>query len=134
MHTSIYFTRQYNDFHFLIKNADDYLVKMLSDLTSSIKHNVILSYVYANQSISKQIEQAILYLAQKEFPHRWSDLTNELMQYIDIELQNNEQTRKVLKLLHKITNRYSYEMRSDELYTEIILVCDTCHDPLYKLT
>lgn len=56
------------------------------------------------------------------------------MGYIDFNFQNNEQTIKILKLLDKITDRYSYTMRSDELFTEIIIVCDDCHDYLYKLT
>ncbi|EAR95791.1 CAS/CSE protein, carboxy-terminal protein (macronuclear) [Tetrahymena thermophila SB210] len=115
------------------KNADDYLVQQYSEIVSSVKQSIIQCFVSTNKNISKQVEQAILFLASKEFPYRWNTLIQELMSYIDFNLQNNEQNIRILKVLDKITDRYSYSMRSDELFTEIIIVCDNCHDHLYKL-
>lgn len=40
----------------------------------------------------------------------------------------------VLKLLESITEKYSYLSRSDELYHEIVVVCDAVHDFLLDLT
>ncbi len=75
-----------------------------------------------------------MHLACKEFPHRWDTLITELMSFMDQNLQKNSQTLRSLKVLHKITLRYSYSMRSDELYTEIIHVCNHSHDKLLLIT
>ncbi len=43
---------------------------------------------------------------------------------------NPEFTLRALKTLKKIVDKYEYSSRSDPLYEEIILVCDTTHDLL----
>jgi hypothetical protein len=52
---------------------------------------------------------------------------------MDFTFKTPQITLRLLKLLKKITAKYEYSVRSDELYTEIILVCDDSHDFLYQL-
>jgi hypothetical protein len=47
---------------------------------------------------------------------------------------NAGHTQRILLLMTMITYRYTYSMRSDPLYREIILVCDDTHDFLLRVT
>lgn len=40
---------------------------------------------------------------------------------------------KTLKLIYKLTEKYVYQSRSDPLYEEIIITCDTIHHNLLLL-
>jgi hypothetical protein len=56
------------------------------------------------------------------------------VQNLSSSLQDLTVIEQSVVLITKMTNKYSYSMRSDPLYEEIIYVCDTVHDAFLVLT
>ncbi|KAM3139477.1 hypothetical protein pb186bvf_008502 [Paramecium bursaria] len=110
-------------------NMDELHIQYLQESVMLLKKNLIMVYVKAPQSISIQLRESLLYLIQKEYPLNWMEFINEVGQALLIP----EFTYKILKLVRKFTNKYSYLGRSDPLYLEINQTCDGLHNPLIQL-
>ena len=76
------------------------------------------------------LRESVLAIAKWEFPFRWENLTNNLMSCLNGDQIMNINNYRVFKLLSKLTAKYEYSSRSDDLYREIILVADTTADYL----
>jgi exportin-2 (importin alpha re-exporter) len=95
-----------------------------------IKSNVLLAYLTFPLRISKTLRPGIVALADALFPQSWDDLLTGTLNYV---LQFPNALVAALKLIQSISHKYTYESRSDPLYEEIIIVCDTVHDFLLEL-
>lgn len=76
------------------------------------------------------LKESLLVMAKWEFPQRWENLTQTLMSCLDPNQLNSFVNFRIFNLLAKLTARYEYSTRSDNLYREIILVADTTADYL----
>ena len=86
----------------------------------------------ANKVQEGLLRESILAIAKYEFPFRWENLTTALMGCLDTNINQIMDIRnyRAFKLLSKLTAKYEYSTRSDDLYREIILAADTTADYL----
>ena len=90
-----------------------------------IKNQSLSLYLTINDKPYKQMKESIVHLCQREYFEGWKELPQQL---IGVAGQNYGYLIRVLSLFKKITHRYSYELRSDPLYEEIIYSCNEMHD------
>ena len=83
----------------------------------------------SNPPLIHQLKDTIVFLAQRDFPTNWPELIAEL----NVCLVHPDYIYKALKLVFKLTEKYTYSSRSDPLYEEIIITCDTVHNNLLLL-
>lgn len=95
----------------------------------TVKTKSLELYLTLDDKSYKQLKESIVNICRKEYHANWQELPGQL---ISIAAQNFEYLIRILSLFKKITHRYSYEMRSDPLFTEIIFSCDEMHDFLLQ--
>ena len=95
-----------------------------------MKNQIIEAYFLYSKKISETLKPGIVALASVYFPDEWPNLITSTM---EATKKNFSLIEPFLQLAHSLTERYSYESRSDPLYKEIIIVCDQLHDYLWQL-
>ena len=83
----------------------------------TIKTHVVNLMLSSPQSIQKQLSQAIAIIGQHDFPDKWTGLIPEMVskfQTGDFNIING-----VLQTAFSIFEKYSYEMKSQKLWTEV---------------
>lgn len=85
----------------------------------------------APASIQKQLSDAISIIGKHDFPRKWPQLIDEMVEKFstgDFYVING-----VLHTAHSLFKRYRYEFKSQELWEEIKLVLDRLAKPLTDL-
>ncbi|CAD8088438.1 unnamed protein product [Paramecium primaurelia] len=111
------------------RNFDDYQAQYVQNVVQTIKQHIISAYIVSEAPLIHQLKDAIVYVASRDFPTQWPTLMADLNQF----LTHPDYVYKTLKLIYKLTEKYVYQSRSDPLYEEIIITCDTIHHNLLLL-
>ncbi len=96
-----------------------------------IKKHIVNLMLKAPEGIQKQLSDAITKIGHEDFPQKWSELIEEMVEKFksgDFHAING-----VLRTAHSLTKRYRYEFKSQELWTEIKIVLDSLAQPLTEL-
>ncbi|KAJ6646819.1 Exportin-2 [Pseudolycoriella hygida] len=102
-----------------------------SDDRSAIKQYIVSLMLKSSPSIQKQLSDAISIIGKYDFPDKWPQLINEMVEKFatgDFNVING-----VLQTAHSIFKRYRYEFKSQKLWEEILLVLNTFAKPLTDL-
>jgi exportin-2 (importin alpha re-exporter) len=97
----------------------------------AIKSMIVPMMLKSPVSIQKQFSDAIQIIGKYDFPKKWPQLIDEMIEKFqtgDFHLING-----VLKTAHSIFKRYRYEFKSQQLWEEIKLVLDKFAKPLTDL-
>ncbi|CAD8171624.1 unnamed protein product [Paramecium octaurelia] len=111
------------------RNFDDYQAQYVQTVVQTIKQHIIRAYIVSEAPLIHQLKDAIVYVASRDFPTQWPTLMADLNQF----LTHPDYVYKTVKLIYKLTEKYVYQSRSDPLYEEIIITCDTIHHNLLLL-
>lgn len=85
----------------------------------------------SHPTIQKQLSDAVSIIGKYDFPEKWPQLINEMVEKFatgDFNIING-----VLQTAHSIFKRYRFEFKSQKLWEEIKLVLDTFAKPLTDL-
>ena len=96
-----------------------------------IKKHIVNLMLKAPEGIQKQLSDAITIIGREDFPQKWSELIQEMVEKFksgDFHAING-----VLRTAHSLTKRYRYEFKSQELWSEIKIVLDSLAIPLTEL-
>ena len=96
-----------------------------------IKKHIVGLMLKAPVAIQKQLSDAVTIIGQEDFPHKWTGLLQEMVDYFksgDFHAING-----VLRTAHSLTKRYRYEFKSQELWSEIKFVLDHFALPFTEL-
>lgn len=96
-----------------------------------IKAEIVGLMISLPDNLQVQIGEAISLIAESEFPELWPELLDELVS----KLSNDDMVtnKGVLKVAHSIFKRWRPLFRSDELFTEIILVLKKFSQPFLTI-
>lgn len=97
----------------------------------AIKQMIVPMMLKSPVSIQKQFSDAIQIIGKYDFPKKWPQLIDEMIEKFqtgDFHVING-----ILKTAHSIFKRYRYEFKSQELWEEIKLVLDKFAKPLTEL-
>lgn len=99
-------------------------------LTSYIRESLLDIYLFSGISdkVIGLVFEAILICVKCDFPAKWIELIAKLVSALDDS--QHERNYRVFNLVCKMTKKYEYESRSDELYAEIIEMVKGFHDKL----
>ena len=100
--------------------------KFLIYLRDSILDIYLFSHL--NDRIVSLMFEAAMIIIKHDFPAKWIELIDKLVSAFDDS--QHEQNYRVINMVCKMTKRYEYESRSDELYAEIIEMVKGFHDKL----
>ena len=98
---------------------------------NTIKTHVVNLMLSSPQAIQKQLSNSIAIIGQQDFPEKWESLIPEMVskfQSGDFHVING-----VLQTAFSIFEKYSYEMKSQKLWTEIKFVLDNFAKPFTDL-
>jgi hypothetical protein len=68
---NIYYIICLNHTQTYLQSMDQYQSQMYAEFITSIKTNIINSYMSSQKSIANQLEQSIILIAEKDFPMNW---------------------------------------------------------------
>lgn len=97
----------------------------------AIKRMIVPMMLKSPVSIQKQFSDAIQIIGKYDFPKKWPQLMDEMIEKFqtgDFHVING-----VLKTAHSLFKRYRYEFKSQELWEEIKLVLDKFAKPFTEL-
>jgi exportin-2 (importin alpha re-exporter) len=97
----------------------------------AIKSLIVPMMLKSPISVQKQFSDAIQIIGKYDFPKKWPQLMDEMIQKFqtgDFHVING-----VLKTAHSLFKRYRYEFKSQALWEEIKLVLDKFAKPLTDL-
>ena len=86
----------------------------------TIKTHVVNLMLTSPAAIQKQLSNSIAIIGQHDFPDKWQTLIPEMVskfQTGDFHVING-----VLQTAFSIFEKYSYEMKSQKLWTEVIII------------
>lgn len=75
--------------------------------------------------LRRQMTSSIFFMAKVDFPEKWPELIEKIGQGLVVSDANFDKLNSALSTLEELTKRYKYEMRSNKLWTEILLVLNT---------
>lgn len=107
----------------------EYLIS-ISD-AELVKKEIITLMIQLPNNLQIQVGEAISIIADSDFPHRWSDLLDELIS--KLSTQDMITNKGVLTVAHSIFKRWRPLFRSDALFLEIKLVLDKFAVPFLNL-
>ena len=93
-----------------------------------IKNEVIRVMTTCNVKIQKQFGEAVAIIGKEDFPQKWQNLMNEMIQRLNSE--DFVVVNGILLTANSLFRRYRFEMKSQELWTEIKHVLVTFAIPL----
>ena len=98
-----------------------------------IKEIVFASMMNSRDVVASQLREVITIIASNDFPKSWTGLLQNLREGLSIGYTNNPHSVvSTLMTCHKLFKKYRYSFRSDELWTEIILVIDNLFPAFYS--
>jgi exportin-2 (importin alpha re-exporter) len=90
-----------------------------------IKEHIIDLMTRSPEHIQEQLSDAITVIGKSDFPEQWSTLLDTMIKQFQQQSNNSFQSiNGVLKTAHSLFERYRYEQKSDELWSEIKLVLE----------
>lgn len=99
------------------------------NVVDQVKPRLLSMLVNQPKIIAEQLSEAVVNLAAADFPDRWPTLMTDLV------LQANNSPANLSRVVHlmaSLTFKFTYSLRSDPLYSEIIKVCDELHNYLFS--
>eukprot|EP00124_Ichthyophonus_hoferi_P004893 Ihof_evm2s604 gene=Ihof_evmTU2s604 len=97
-----------------------------------IKQNIIDLMLSVPSRLQQQLSEAVSIIGSSDFPDQWDKLLPILVEKLganDFDVING-----VLQTANSLFKRYTYEFKSDALFSEIKYVLDNFADPLTQLT
>lgn len=70
--------------------------------------------------LRRQMSSTIFFMAKIDFPEKWPELIEKIRE--SLVVTNFDKLNSALTTLEELTKRYKHEMRSDQLWREILLV------------
>lgn len=90
-----------------------------------IKENIVDLMTRSPEHIQEQLSEAITVIGKSDFPDQWPSLIDKIIKQFQQQSSNSFQSIiGILKTAHSLFERYRYEQKSEELWTEIKLVLD----------
>ncbi|CAF0730448.1 unnamed protein product [Adineta steineri] len=90
-----------------------------------IKEHIIDLMTRSPEHIQEQLSDAITVIGKCDFPDQWSTLLDTMVKQFQQQSSSSFQSiNGVLKTAHSLFERYRYEQKSDELWSEIKLVLE----------
>ena len=111
--------------------SDSHANKIVASDRDLIKKHIVSLMLKTPEAIQKQLSDAIMIIGQEDFPHKWTGLLQEMVDYFksgDFHAING-----VLRTAHSLTKRYRYEFKSEELWSEIKIVLEHFASPFSEL-
>lgn len=96
-----------------------------------IKQGIVNLMVTLPSREQQQLSEAVAIIAKLDFPQKWQNLTQELVQRLTPD--NYQINNGVLKTAHSIFRRWRDQFRSNELFTEILMVIELFGLPLITM-
>ena len=93
-----------------------------------LKEHLVDLMTRSPEHIQEQLSEAITVIGKCDFPERWSTLIDTMIKQFQQQSING-----VLKTAHSLFERYRYEQKSDELWSEIKLVLEKFAPPFTHL-
>lgn len=113
------------------KVDEDYGDRVHAQDREAIKNLIINLMLHSPDSIQKQLSDAISIIGKHDFPNKWPDLIDQMVEKFntgDFHVING-----VLHTAHSLFKKYRYEFKSQALWTEIKFVLDHFAKPLTDL-
>lgn len=113
------------------KIEEDYGDRIHTQDRETIKRLIINLMLHSPDSIQKQLSDAISIIGKYDFPDKWPDLIDQMVEKFntgDFHIING-----VLHTAHSLFKKYRYEFKSQTLWKEIKFVLDHFAKPLTDL-
>ncbi|XP_033214129.1 exportin-2 isoform X2 [Belonocnema kinseyi] len=113
------------------KVEEDFGDRVHAQDRKAIKNLIINLMLHSPDSIQKQLSDAISIIGKHDFPDKWPDLIDQMVEKFntgDFHIING-----VLHTAHSLFKKYRYEFKSQSLWTEIKFVLDHFAKPLTDL-
>ncbi|KAK6456784.1 CAS specific exportin for Srp1p required for accurate mitotic chromosome segregation [Scheffersomyces xylosifermentans] len=101
------------------------------DDVASIKSEILDIMIKLPNQLQVQIGEAITLIAESDFPQNWPNLIDNLVGKLSLE--DFVSNKAILLVSHSIFKKWRPLFRSDELFSEILLVLNKFTDPFLKL-
>ena len=91
--------------------------KIHEDDRNGVKRLIVNLMLKSPESIQRQLSDAISVIGREDFPKKWPDLLNEMIEKFgsgDFHVING-----ILHTAHSLFKRYRYEFKSNDLWLEI---------------
>ncbi|KAL5250460.1 hypothetical protein ACHWQZ_G016253 [Mnemiopsis leidyi] len=98
---------------------------------NQVKTLIVDLMLNSPESIQRQLSDSITIIGAEDFPENWPNLISGMVE--KMKTKNFNVINGVLQTAHSLFKRYRYEMRSDELFTEIKFVIENFGEPLTVL-
>ena len=82
-------------------------------------------------AVQRQLSEALAIISKSDFPAKWTELLPELVS--KFSLQDFAVTNGVLATTNSVMKRFRWQVKSDELFTELKYCLEQLQDPLTKL-
>ena len=90
-----------------------------------IKEHIVDLMTRSPEHIQEQLSEAITVIGKWDFPDQWSTLMETMIKQFQQQSSNSFRSiNGILKTAHSLFERYRYELKSDELWTEIKFVLE----------
>ena len=104
----------------------------LSDSDRTPIRNFLVELMCVTPSdVQKQLAEAVTLIAKHDFPDKWVGLLDQLVSKLasqDVSVVNG-----VMMTANSIMKRFRYQLKSDELYAELIICLNGFHVPLVSV-
>ena len=82
-------------------------------------------------AVQRQLSEALSIISKSDFPAKWTELLPELVS--KFSMQDFTVTNGVLTTTNSVMKRFRWQVKSDELFTELKYCLEQLQDPLTKL-
>lgn len=106
-----------------IKKIDSYEENLIKEGTLKLLGN-------CENNVERQLGEIIVIIAEREFPKRWSNLVERLVEKLTLE--DMVRNSNILVIMHRMFKRWRTLFRTDELFLEIQMVLDQFFDIFLK--
>merc|ERR1719419_486210 len=96
-----------------------------------VKVHIVKLMLNTPENIQRQLSEAIAMIGRVDFHEKWLELLPEINSIIQSD--DFSKTNGCLRTVHSLFKRYRFEIKSNELWTEIKYVLDNFAEPLTKL-
>jgi len=97
---------------------------------TEVKNNILQIMISVDFNLQMQISEAVIQIANVDFPHDWEGLVPDLVSRL--QLEDYKINIGVLTTAHAIFKRWRHQFRSDKLFTEIKQVLLQFQEPFLQ--
>ena len=97
-----------------------------------LRSDLLRSMFEVASNYRRQISQTVCLIGKYDFPDNWPQLIEVIAQNLNFDT-GSEKLVAALSTLEELVKRYRYEMKSDKLWLEILLVLNKVGLTFYKI-